>query len=223
MEIRYWSALNIKFNENNIENLKNKIEELNNSIFKIEFTNVKHIYDYEKEDAYTNMTISLHQKVEPFFEYESKEIDIDLFCSISKYDENKVEMFDKLNEILIYINSLSLDNSMNSFNAKIDASNKINDRFSTSITEYFVAHLIKGVNKNEINEVLEYCIELSISHNFVGLLSLQDACKKYNKAETTLKTNIKNGKFKEGVDVKKFGNTWVFNIEALEREYEKTL
>ncbi len=221
MDIRYWSALNIKFSESNIEDLKSKLNNLNNSIFKIEFTDEKHIYNYEKEDVYTNMTISLHQKVEPFFEYESEEIDIDLFCSISKYDENKVEMFDKLNEILIYINSLSKENSMNSFTARIDANNKISDRFSASITEYFVSHLIKSINKDEINEVLEYCIGLSNNHNFEGLISLQDACKKYNKAETTLKTNIKNGKFKEGVDVKKFGNTWVFNVDALEREYRK--
>ena len=53
------------------------------------------------------------------------------------------------------------------------------------------------------------------------LTNLQDACKYYNKAETTLKTNIRNGKFKVGKDVKKFGNTWVFNTDALEREYRK--
>ena len=32
---------------------------------------------------------------------------------------------------------------------------------------------------------------------------------------------LRNGKFLEGVDCKKFGTTWVFKKTALEREYNK--
>lgn len=58
-------------------------------------------------------------------------------------------------------------------------------------------------------------------NNFSNFISLSDASKKYNKAESTLKQNIKNGKFVEGVDCRIFGKSWVFNIDALEREYTR--
>lgn len=58
-----------------------------------------------------------------------------------------------------------------------------------------------------------------MNDKFDGLITLKDACVVFDKHESTLKTNIKNNKFKEGVDVKKFGTTWVFDIKSLEREY----
>ena len=57
------------------------------------------------------------------------------------------------------------------------------------------------------------------NNKFRGLITLKEASNKYSKSESTLKTNIKNGKFRVGVDVKKFGTTWVFDEEALKREY----
>ena len=57
--------------------------------------------------------------------------------------------------------------------------------------------------------------------NFNNLISLKDASLMYGKDESTLRRNIKNKKFVEGVDVKKFGKQWVFDIKALEREYKK--
>jgi hypothetical protein len=54
---------------------------------------------------------------------------------------------------------------------------------------------------------------------FEGLVALKDACKVWHKAESTLKTNIKNGKFEAGIDCFKFGTTWVLKVDALEREY----
>lgn len=61
-----------------------------------------------------------------------------------------------------------------------------------------------------------------MNKKFEGLISLQDAAKLYNKQDGTLRMNIKNGKFANGIDVKKFGTTWVFDISALEREYNQT-
>ncbi|MDB0519950.1 hypothetical protein C4R87_19200 [Clostridioides difficile] len=58
-------------------------------------------------------------------------------------------------------------------------------------------------------------------NNFSNFISLSDASKKYNKAESTLNQNIRNGKFVEGVDCRIFGKSWIFNIDALEREYNK--
>lgn len=60
-----------------------------------------------------------------------------------------------------------------------------------------------------------------MNKKFEGLLSLQEASKLYGKKDGTLRMNIKNGKFKEDIDVKKFGTTWVFDINSLEREYGK--
>lgn len=54
---------------------------------------------------------------------------------------------------------------------------------------------------------------------FDGLLSLSDAAKKWNRADNTMRQNIKNGKFVENVDVKKFGKQWVITEDAMIREY----
>ncbi|MBH8121315.1 hypothetical protein I6A87_18795 [Clostridioides difficile] len=56
---------------------------------------------------------------------------------------------------------------------------------------------------------------------FEELISIKDACELYKKGGSTLRLNIRNGKFVEGVDCKKFGTTWVFKKTALEREYNK--
>ena len=54
---------------------------------------------------------------------------------------------------------------------------------------------------------------------FEVLISLKEASELFGKDESTLRRNIKNGKFIEGIDCKKFGKQWVFDIKALEREY----
>ncbi len=54
---------------------------------------------------------------------------------------------------------------------------------------------------------------------FEGLISLKEAAEVFGKDESTLRRNIKNEKFIEGIDVKKFGKQWVFHIKSLEREY----
>ncbi|MDB3337597.1 hypothetical protein C4164_01695 [Clostridioides difficile] len=56
---------------------------------------------------------------------------------------------------------------------------------------------------------------------FEELISIKDACELYKKGESTLRLNIRNRKFIEGEDCKKFGTTWVFKKSALEREYGK--
>ena len=55
---------------------------------------------------------------------------------------------------------------------------------------------------------------------FEGLISLQDAAELYGKSEVTLRHNIRNGKFKEGQDCKKFRSQWIFDVKALDREYK---
>ena len=54
---------------------------------------------------------------------------------------------------------------------------------------------------------------------FNKLISLHDASVKYNKHESTLGTLIAKGRFKEGIDCKKFGKTWVFDEDALDKFY----
>lgn len=69
------------------------------------------------------------------------------------------------------------------------------------------------------NYIIRVCND---SYNkFDGLLSLKDASILFGKDESTLRRNISNGKFDIGKDCKKFGKQWVFDIKALEREYNK--
>ena len=97
----------------------------------------------------------------------------------------------------------------------------INNTLLLDISEIIVETELNELQDDDADPILYIHLGLTTSAKFEDFISLQDACKEYNKAESTLKTNIKNGKFKVGKDVKKFGNTWVFNVDALEREYKK--
>lgn len=54
------------------------------------------------------------------------------------------------------------------------------------------------------------------------VMTLKEASEAYNKASNTLRINIKQGKFKEGVDCKKSGGTWIILKSSLDREYKKS-
>ena len=60
---------------------------------------------------------------------------------------------------------------------------------------------------------------LNIKDKFEGLITLRDAARMLKREDSTLRRNISNGKFKEDVDCKKFGTTWVFDIESLKKAY----
>lgn len=59
------------------------------------------------------------------------------------------------------------------------------------------------------------------NEKFKRLISLKDASIKFNKHSSTLKSNIKNGFFREWEDCIKFGTTWVFDLDSLEKKYGK--
>ena len=54
---------------------------------------------------------------------------------------------------------------------------------------------------------------------FEGLLALSDAAKYWDRTDATIRQGILRGKFKEGIDCKKFGKQWVITEEAMRREY----
>lgn len=70
---------------------------------------------------------------------------------------------------------------------------------------------------------MEYAEKLNHIRNdkFKNLISLTDASKVFEKDESTLRKNIKNGKFVEWVDCIKFGKSWVFDYSSLERMYKE--
>lgn len=51
------------------------------------------------------------------------------------------------------------------------------------------------------------------------VMSLKEACKRIGIKESTMRVNIRNGKFKKGEDCVKIGNSWIFKKESLIREY----
>lgn len=56
---------------------------------------------------------------------------------------------------------------------------------------------------------------------FDGLYALSEAAKIWGMDDSTLRHAIKNNRFTEGIDIKKFGKQWVITHEAMEREYGK--
>lgn len=51
-------------------------------------------------------------------------------------------------------------------------------------------------------------------------ISISDAAVEYNRAERTLRHNITNGLFVEGVDCVKFGKVWIFDRKVLDKYYK---
>ena len=51
------------------------------------------------------------------------------------------------------------------------------------------------------------------------VMTLKEAALLYGKATNTLRFNIQNGFFKEGIDCRKSGGTWIILKSALDREY----
>ncbi|MGL5718042.1 MAG: helix-turn-helix domain-containing protein [Paraclostridium sp.] len=52
------------------------------------------------------------------------------------------------------------------------------------------------------------------------VMTLGEAAATYGKADNTLRINIRQGKFKEGIDCRKSGGTWIILKSALDREYK---
>lgn len=52
-----------------------------------------------------------------------------------------------------------------------------------------------------------------------NVMTIKEASRRININPSTLRGHIMNGKFKKGTDCIKFGGSWVFNIDALKREY----
>lgn len=59
----------------------------------------------------------------------------------------------------------------------------------------------------------------TIETPFDGILAFTEATQLWNLNESTLRKAISYGKFKNGIDVCKFGKQWVISKEALIREY----
>ena len=72
------------------------------------------------------------------------------------------------------------------------------------------------LDEKTILQIKEMDLETNI---FENIISLKEASEIFEKDESTLRRNITNGKFIEGIDCKKYGKQWVFNINALYREY----
>ena len=62
-------------------------------------------------------------------------------------------------------------------------------------------------------------IENIKNDKFKNLISLTDASKVFFFFFSTLRKNIKNGKFIEWQDCIKFGKSWVFDYDSLEKFY----
>lgn len=56
---------------------------------------------------------------------------------------------------------------------------------------------------------------------FECLISFADATIEFGLGDSTLRKAVKDGRLKEGVDVKKFGTCWVAKRQSIERLYKK--
>lgn len=54
-----------------------------------------------------------------------------------------------------------------------------------------------------------------------NLVSSQEAAKIFGKNDSYFRKLANSGKLTENIDFKKFGTTWVFSLEALEKYFKK--
>lgn len=229
IQIKYSSKVKLYPNDENMNKLKKEIERLNNNYFAIEYKpfspspNTLGIYEPKLIVTMNNSSDLNKIEVNLYFAF--------YYSNDYSSDVERQGDIETIENILINISSVS-DGSR-----KIDSIIEpeipqiiIKSKYPTGINQYRTSHSFDDDEKNEIRNFIINTLHLhdgnrdtkafvSLDYSFESFLSLKDACSLFNKAESTLKTNIKNGKFKEGVDCKKFGTTWVFNILALEREY----
>ncbi|HGM3508454.1 TPA: hypothetical protein ACKOR7_003046 [Clostridioides difficile] len=86
------------------------------------------------------------------------------------------------------------------------------DEIIENIDNYeVISHFVLGI----------YSGYLRLFSRFRHIISLSDACEKYNKSENDLMKNIENNIFFIGTDCELLNLTWFFDIDALEREYNK--
>lgn len=57
---------------------------------------------------------------------------------------------------------------------------------------------------------------------FASIISFKDATRFWKLSESTLRKAVEYGKFRQGIDCLKFGNSWVVTLEAMNREYGKS-
>lgn len=64
---------------------------------------------------------------------------------------------------------------------------------------------------------------VKVNTPFDGLMAFSDATELWGLNESTLRKAIAYGKLVNGVDVCKFGKQWVVSVDAMKREYGKTV
>lgn len=57
---------------------------------------------------------------------------------------------------------------------------------------------------------------------FDNLHTISEAAALYDLDTSTIRKHIAKGKFKYGIEVKKFGNTWILTYQAIIRVYGKS-
>jgi hypothetical protein len=219
MEIKYSAKLNLISNKENIEKIKEEINKLNNDVFEIKYTNIHmgfenlNLYGTALECSFSNICgVDTKIGVSLYFRFE--------YSSSPYCIEDSNIRIQAIENILLYLSKISENENDISVIAE-PLLRVLESKYTTFIKKYEASHRFDKDKENEIKDFIVYALTLQEKNKFISLITLKEACEMYQKAESTLKTNIKNGKFKEGVDVKKFGTTWVFDIKALEREYRK--
>jgi hypothetical protein len=201
-----------------------------------EFAEIGIKYDEEFEFLHEpKITILAEKSVTDSFDLRAEHIELTI-----KFKQNPIRVgydlydgtykkkyevaIEKIEKFLIKINSLLDKRHYLHLRSCVETHNilirSINTGLGVSGSSYFMFSDIREGNNATIKEYIQKIVDVNQDLiAFDGLISINDAAKKYNKDVTVLESLIQTGKFVEGVDVMKFDQTWVFRENSLIDEY----
>ncbi|MFJ1488467.1 hypothetical protein ACIJV6_14140 [Clostridioides difficile] len=168
MDIKFSTILDLKVDKKNVEMIENEVEKINNGILGISFAD------------YANGYAVLHKEIigsSLYFDIcnstwngitSNMEVTLKFVLDYTMDNKRKKENIENIENILIYINSLSVKNETNNISACIRPFlYKLVEKYSTHIEKCLIKHEFVGVNQNEIKEFLKHIVKIEESSRYL--------------------------------------------------------
>lgn len=163
MNIEFSTILDLKVSKENVKMIKNEIEKINDNMLEINFEDKANGCAISNEEIYGP---SLH--IETWY---AGEINGDIGIRLEfrfYYSKDEIRKKENIENILVYINSLSRENGKNDLKALVKPGfYNLEEKYFTIIKKCLITHDFVGVNSYEIKEFVKHLNEIEESEKTV--------------------------------------------------------
>lgn len=163
MNIDFSTILDLKVNKENVKMIENEIEKINDGMLGISFEDQANGHTGGSKELYGP---SLYVKT-----WYSGEINGNIGISMKfgfSYPRSEKKKKENIENILIYVNSLSGKNEKNKLEASVKPSfYSLEEKYFTLIKKCLIMHDFIGVNPHEIKEFVKHLNEIEESERTV--------------------------------------------------------